>query len=90
MQRLLPILWLFSLLLLENFDAAKAQARFGAEFIDVHVHLIGGRNNNEDYEGATNKAIGHMDRLGIRKSIILPPPKSQARTGMIIQHLLMR
>ena len=75
MKRLLPVLCLFSLLLLEVFDAVKAQARSGVEFIDVHVHLIGGRGSNEDYEGATNKAIGHMDRLGIRKAIILPPPQ---------------
>ncbi len=45
------------------------------EFIDVHVHLIGGRSNNEDYRGAANEAIDHMDRLGIRKAIILPPPQ---------------
>ena len=75
MKRLLPVLCLFSLLLLEVFDAVKAQARSGVGFIDVHVHLIGGRGSNEDYEGATNKAIGHMDRLGIRKAIILPPPQ---------------
>ena len=75
MKRPLPVLCLFSLLLLEVFDAAKAQARFGVGFIDVHVHLIGGRGDYEDYEGATNKAIGHMDRLGIRKAIILPPPQ---------------
>ena len=75
MKRLLPVLYLFSLFLLEVFDAVKAQARSGVEFIDVHVHLIGGRGSNEDYEGATNEAIGHMDRLGIRKAIILPPPQ---------------
>jgi predicted TIM-barrel fold metal-dependent hydrolase len=49
------------------------------EFIDVHVHLIGGRGNNEDYEGATNKAIGLMDQLGIRKAIILPPPQVKSQ-----------
>ena len=75
MKRLLPVLYLFSLFLLEVFDAVKAQARSGVEFIDVHVHLIGGRGSNEDYEGATNKAIGHMDRLGIRKAIIELLPK---------------
>ena len=44
-------------------------------FIDVHVHLIGGRGNDEDYGGAAYEAIEHMDRLGIRKAIILPPPQ---------------
>ena len=52
MKRLLPVLCLFSLLLLEVFDAVKAQARSGVGFIDVHVHLIWGRGSNEDYEGA--------------------------------------
>ncbi len=47
----------------------------GVEFIDVHVHLIGGRSNNEDYRGAAIEAIDHMDRLGIRKAIIMPPPQ---------------
>ena len=79
MKRLLPVLCLLPLLFLHVFDAAKAQARSGVEFIDVHVHLIGGRGNNEDYEGAVNKAIGRMDQLGIRKAIILPPPQVESQ-----------
>ena len=72
---MLAVMCLFSLFLLEIFDDAKAQVRSGVGFIDVHVHLIGGRGNNEDYVGAINEAIGHMDRLGIWKAIILPPPQ---------------
>ena len=75
MKQLLPVLCLLSLPLLEIFGVATAQARSEAGFIDVHVHLIGGRGDHEDYGGATNKAIDHMDRFGIRKAIILPPPQ---------------
>jgi predicted TIM-barrel fold metal-dependent hydrolase len=81
MKRILSVLYLFSLLLLEVSDAAKAQARFGVEFIDAHVHLIAGRGEHKDFEGATIEAIGHMDRLGIRKAIILPPPQVTSQDG---------
>ena len=50
-------------------------ARSGIEFFDVHIHLIGGRGNNKDYQGAVYEAIEHMDSMGIRKAIILPPPQ---------------
>ena len=56
-------------------EPCVTEARSRIEFVDVHVHLIGGRGNNEDYEGAENEAIEHMNPLGIRKAIILTPPQ---------------
>ena len=50
-------------------------AKSGIKFVDVHIHLIGGRGNNKDYQGAVYEAIEHMDSMGIRKAIILPPPQ---------------
>ncbi|MDP7663388.1 MAG: amidohydrolase family protein [Nitrospinota bacterium] len=75
MKQLHPVLFAILIFLLGNFDLANAQDLSGEGFIDVHVHLIGGQSNNEDYEGAVNEAIENMDRLGIHKAIILPPPQ---------------
>lgn len=45
------------------------------DFIDVHVHLVGGRGDNVDYEGAVDAALEVMDRMGIEKAIIMSPPQ---------------
>lgn len=34
-------------------------------WIDVHLHLIGGRERSPDYAGAVDTAIREMDRFGI-------------------------
>lgn len=41
--------------------------------VDVHVHLhrVGGQ---PDFEGSAKRLVERMDRLGIAKALILPPP----------------
>ena len=41
-------------------------------WVDVHMHLIGGRG---DFGGAVENAVRTMDRFGIATAIILPPPQ---------------
>lgn len=45
------------------------------EWMDVHVHLIGGRGAWRDYEGAVSAALAVMDEAGIRKMVVMPPPQ---------------
>lgn len=45
------------------------------EWIDVHVHLIGGRGPFQDYEGAVQAAVAAMDEAGIKKVVVMPPPQ---------------
>lgn len=44
-------------------------------WIDVHVHLIGGRGARQDYAGAVSAALAVMDEAGIRKMLVMPPPQ---------------
>jgi hypothetical protein len=70
---------LFVLGLLQGpLEAGVAQAQTSKQafkFIDVHSHLVGGRGMHEDYDGAMFEAINIMDRFGIRRAFILPPPQ---------------
>lgn len=69
---LLPALFLFS-------PAALAQGAAGAqriEWIDVHVHLVGGPPQKSDFPGAVGAALAAMDEAGIRASVIMPPPQT--------------
>ncbi|MBI4488956.1 MAG: amidohydrolase family protein [Deltaproteobacteria bacterium] len=45
------------------------------EWIDVHVHLVGGRGQHQDYGGAVHAALGVMAEAGIRKMVMMPPPQ---------------
>ena len=69
--RALPVM----ILLLSGLQTLTAQAQPTLKFIDAHVHLIGGRGGNTDYDGAVKVAIEHMDRFGIRTAIVMPPPQ---------------
>lgn len=44
-------------------------------WVDVHLHLIGGRERSPDFAGAAEVAIREMDRFGIAVAIVLPPPQ---------------
>ena len=57
------------------FDRANSGDQSNRGFIDVHVHIIGGKGFNEDIDGAIDVTINHMNKLGIGKAIILPPPQ---------------
>jgi hypothetical protein len=50
-----------------------------APWIDVHLHLIGGRGPHADYAGAADTAIREMDRFGIATAIVLPPPQVESQ-----------
>ncbi|MBI3985585.1 MAG: amidohydrolase family protein [Lentisphaerae bacterium] len=64
------LVWLAAGMLI---PAAYAQTPAPAQWIDVHLHLIGGRG--QDYAGAADTAIREMDRFGIATAIVLPPPQ---------------
>lgn len=45
-------------------------------YIDTHNHLFGGSMRDANYAGAGYNALSTMDRLGIQKMLIMPPPLS--------------
>lgn len=45
------------------------------EWIDVHVHPIGGRGRLPDYSSAVGAAVATMDEAGIKKMVLMPPPQ---------------
>lgn len=50
-------------------------ARPSVPWIDVHLHLVGGRGAQRDYPGAADAAIREMDQFGIATAIVMPPPQ---------------
>src|SRR3970040_1751985 len=67
-----------------SFLSTPGQAQTSAappriEWIDVHVHLIGGRGAWRDYEGAVSAALAVMDEAGIRKMVVMPPPQASTQ-----------
>ncbi|MCK5551930.1 MAG: hypothetical protein KAJ09_02210, partial [Deltaproteobacteria bacterium] len=57
----------------ENATLARAVTAQRIEWIDVHVHLVGGRIR--DFEGAAQVALKAMDGAGVRTSFVMPPPQ---------------
>jgi hypothetical protein len=57
----------------ENATLARAVTAQQIEWIDVHVHLVGGRIR--DFEGAAQVALKAMDGAGVRTSFVMPPPQ---------------
>ena len=75
LTRCLPgMVWLAAALFV---PAAYAQpsAPPPAPWVDVHLHLIGGRGQQQDFAGALAAAIYEMDRFGVAMAIVLPPPQ---------------
>jgi len=68
----------------ETKTASKAQgpsSEGNIWFVDVHNHLVGRYVSRPgvhemDYEGAARVALDTMNRLGIKKMLIMPPPFS--------------
>lgn len=58
---------------------AQTPARALAPWVDVHLHLIGGRGQQQDFVGAVDVAIKEMDRFGIAMAVVLPPPQVDAQ-----------
>ncbi|MGP1684924.1 MAG: hypothetical protein ACTS8S_21585, partial [Giesbergeria sp.] len=54
---------------------AQPAARAPLPWVDVHLHLVGGRGQQQDYGGAVEAAIREMDRFGMATAIVLPPPQ---------------
>ena len=50
-------------------------------WIDVHLHLIGGRGPQADYAGAADAAIRDMDRVGMAMAIVMSPPQVDAQAA---------
>lgn len=47
----------------------------GPPIIDTHAHLLGRTEIASDFLNSANFAIGQMDLLGIRRTLLLPPPQ---------------
>ncbi|MBF0247906.1 MAG: amidohydrolase family protein [Alphaproteobacteria bacterium] len=66
--------WVFAVALTMAM-AGAARAEPGAAYIDAHAHLFGDVGRGEtDYPGAVELAVRTMDALGIRKTLVMPPP----------------
>ena len=63
------------------FSFVQSRTILAIDFIDVHVHLVGGRGDNVDYEGAVDTALEVMNRIGIEKAIIMSPPQIPSVDG---------
>jgi hypothetical protein len=80
-RRLLPVSLFLAGCLADTSTIPRGAEAPGAgpsECIDTHVHLDGRYRSAEtlltDYEGAVATALEAMDRLGIRVSLVMPPP----------------
>ena len=47
----------------------------GPPIIDTHAHLQALARSGMDWDGGLRTALGNMDRLNIRRTLILPPPQ---------------
>jgi len=72
MRKALPLILASTLLFAVQ---ANAQDQGRVPYIDTHAHLHGviGQGRT-DYDGAARQAVQAMDELGIRQTIVLPPP----------------
>jgi len=55
-------------------SGATAQAANSIPWIDVHNHLLSGPQR--DFSGAVRAALTVMDQIGIRKMIVMSPPRN--------------
>ena len=73
-RRVLGALWLAAGLFLPS-AYGQPPAPVPVAWVDVHMHLIGGRGPQQDFAGALEAAIREMDRFGIAMAIVMPPPQ---------------
>ncbi len=76
-------------------DALLAEERLSpqnADYIDVHMHLAADRGGawektpgspRMDYNPAALALISEMDKLGIEKSVVMPPPQTKDQKARI-------
>jgi len=77
--KLLILGWLLIATIASTPAWPQQELQASVPIIDVHVHLLVGRGQSRDFSGAVRAAIEEMDRFGIRKAIILPPPQVDAQ-----------
>ena len=70
----LGMMWLASGLFVP-VTHAQPPAQAPAPWIDAHLHLVGGRGQQQDFAGAADAAIHEMDRFGIAMALAMPPPQ---------------
>jgi len=72
---LLTLFHVWIVLFVSSSFANPTEATYQLEWIDVHVHLVGGRGQWQDYQGAVRAAFAVMEETGIKKMVIMPPPQ---------------
>lgn len=66
---------LASLVLIVDASAAQDPAAGKKKYVDVHLHLQPGKGRRgPDFEPAAKLLIEKMDRLGVAKALVMPPP----------------
>jgi predicted TIM-barrel fold metal-dependent hydrolase len=63
----------------EKEQSGQPPVQAPVPWVNVHVHLVGGRGPQQDYAGAVDAALREMDRFGIATTIVLPPPQVDAQ-----------
>jgi len=58
----------------------SSSAKVTIPIYDVHVHFFGG-SKNDQFAGAVAAAVKLMDRYGVRKAVVMSPPRGQAGKG---------
>jgi predicted TIM-barrel fold metal-dependent hydrolase len=79
----LPASFALALLLIAASSFAEAPP-----IVDTHAHInnaAGGRRGGPDFRGALDAAIGRLDRAGIRRAIVMPPPLPAGAAGYDIE-----
>ena len=73
---------LMSVLLIGPAVAKGPAPELGFRYLDVHNHLFGTTKDGHDFAGAANTAVGTMDRLGISRMVVMPPPFTVGQSGV--------
>jgi len=62
------------------FWEARVFGESPLEVIDVHNHLVG--QNKQDFKRSIQTALTRMDKIGVKKMLILPPPFPPGHRGL--------
>jgi hypothetical protein len=77
-RRWLGMAWLAAGVFAPGTNAQPAA--LAVPWVDVHMHLVGGRGQQQDFGGAVDAAVLEMERFGIAMAIVLPPPQVDQQT----------
>src|SRR5204862_6852330 len=83
------IMRIVAILALLFTTAPYALAEGPPPIVDTHAHIVnaGGGRRGPDFHAALDAAIRVMDRAGIRRAIVMPPPLPSAAAGYEIESL---